>query len=150
MIDFNEYLKKGLIKKQRQNFKQISRLIQRAQKDLQSFDRLIDYDPGNAMNLAYNAMLKAGRALLFSFGYLPDDGQMHKTVVEIVSKILGSEYIIETKEFERYRRKRHVFIYEAEECTETEARNARQVAMKLIERVRQIIQDQNPQFHLDF
>ena len=125
MIDFSDYLKRGLIKKQRPNFKQISKLILRAEKDLQSFDRLINGDPGNAMNLAYNAMLKAGRALLYSFGYLPADGQMHKTVVDLVAKILGKDYQIETKQFERYRKKRHVFIYEAEDCTESEAKKAK-------------------------
>jgi len=150
MIDLSDYLKRGLIKKQQPNFKQISRLILRAEKDLQSFDRLINSDPGNAMNLAYNAMLKAGRALLYSFGYLPADGQMHKTVVDIVAKILGEEYQIETKQFERYRKKRHVFIYEAEDCTESEAEKAKETAAKLIKRVKEKIKEQNPQGEFDF
>ena len=150
MIDFSDYLKRGLIKKQRPNFKQISKLILRAEKDLQSFDRLINGDPGNAMNLAYNAMLKAGRALLYSFGYLPADGQMHKTVVDLVAKILGKDYQIETKQFERYRKKRHVFIYEAEDCTESEANKAKETAAKLIKRVKKKIKEQNPQGQFDF
>ncbi|NOZ60403.1 MAG: HEPN domain-containing protein [Calditrichaeota bacterium] len=149
-MDLSDYLKRGLIKKQQPNFKQISRLILRAEKDLQSFDRLINSDPGNAMNLAYNAMLKAGRALLYSFGYLPADGQMHKTVVDIVAKILGEEYQIETKQFERYRKKRHVFIYEAEDCTESEAEKAKETAAKLIKRVKEKIKEQNPQGEFDF
>lgn len=150
MNDFEEFLKKGLIKKQHPHFEQISRLILRAEKDLQSFDRLISDDAGNAMNLAYNAMLKAGRALLYSFGYLPTDGQMHKTVVDIVASVLGDEYVIETQQFERFRRRRHVFIYEAEECTQTEAENAKKVAVRLIEKVKQVIKDQNPQIQFDF
>jgi uncharacterized protein (UPF0332 family) len=150
MINFDEYLRKGFIKKQRPNFQQISRLILRAEKDLQSFDRLIDSDPGNAMNLAYNAMLKAGRALLYSFGYLPADGQMHKTIVDIVAKVLGDEYKIETQLFERYRKKRHVFIYEAEECTVTEAQKARETAQKLINSVKEKIREQNPQEQFEF
>ncbi len=37
-------------------------------------------------------MLKAGRALLLLEGYVPDDGAQHKTVVDVVSAVLGKEY----------------------------------------------------------
>ena len=150
MTDFSDFLKKGFVKKQQPNFNQISKLILQAEKDLTSFERLIDYDAGNAMNLTYNAMLKAGRALLYAYGYLPADGQMHKTVVESVAKILGKDFTIETKLFERYRKKRHVFIYEAEDCTRTESEKAKETAKKLIKKIKEKIIEQNPQGQFDF
>jgi hypothetical protein len=39
MIDFDPYLKKGLIKKQNTNFSQIERQVFRAEKDLITFSR---------------------------------------------------------------------------------------------------------------
>jgi hypothetical protein len=65
-INFNEYLNSGFIKKQNPNFFQIQKQIKRAEKDLKTFNLVIDEDPEWASAIAYTAMLRAGRALLFS------------------------------------------------------------------------------------
>lgn len=72
---FETYLKKGLLKRQGVNFKQIDKQIIRAKKDLITAEAVLaSKDAEWAAMIAYHAMLRAGRALLFSRGYLPADG----------------------------------------------------------------------------
>lgn len=80
MMNWAKYLNKGLIKEQKSNFKQLGKQIIRAEKDLSTFSLVIDADPEWASTIAYQAMLRAGRALLYSFGFLPADGQPYKLV----------------------------------------------------------------------
>ena len=49
---------------------------------------------------------------MFSFGYLPADGQQHKTVIEITGGLLGKEYGLVVKYFDRMRRSRNAFFYD--------------------------------------
>jgi uncharacterized protein (UPF0332 family) len=150
MIDVGEYLRKGLIKKQHPNFKQIAAQIKRAIKDLTTYKLVVGNDPEWAASIAYQAMLRAGRALLFSFGYLPADGQQHKTVVEITGLILGKEYETVVLLFERFRRKRNQFFYDSVDTSnETEAKKSAETAQKLIEAIQKQIKMLNPQIEFD-
>lgn len=104
-MSFDAYLKKGLLKQQRVNFDQIEKQIIRAKKDLRTAQRVLDDDPEWGATIAYHAMLRAGRSLLFSKGYLPADGGQHKTVVELTHELLGKDYTILVEKFEKMRRR---------------------------------------------
>ncbi|MFH0948366.1 MAG: HEPN domain-containing protein [Elusimicrobiota bacterium] len=146
MIKFQEYLNKGLLKTQNPNFKQIEKQIVRAEKDLCTFNLVIDNDPEWASTMVYQAMLRAGRSLLFSYGFLPADGQQHKTVIEITGKILGQKFGLLIKQFDRLRKKRNVFFYDSEDTHNfTEAKNAIVTARELINEVKRKINAFNPQ-----
>lgn len=78
-------------------------------------------------------MLRAGRALLFSRGYLPAGEGQHRTVVESTHRILAKDYAPLVERFERMRRKRNIFFYESDPFgTLTEAENALKAASELI------------------
>ena len=81
-MPFESYLKIGLLKHQKANFKQIEKQIERARKDLETAEDILQKDPEWGATIAYHAMLRAGRAYIFSKNYLPADGAQHKTVVE--------------------------------------------------------------------
>jgi uncharacterized protein (UPF0332 family) len=150
MIDFSGYLRNGLIKKQQPNFIQIAAQINRAIKDLATYKLVAGKDPEWAASIAYQAMLRTGRALLFSFGYLPADGQQHKTVVEITGLILGKEYETVVLQFERFRRKRNQFFYDSvDTANETEAKKSAETARSLIEAIKKQIKTLNPQIEFD-
>jgi uncharacterized protein (UPF0332 family) len=150
-MNFNPYLQKGLLKKQPANFKQIHTQLTRAQKDLSTFLLVLDRDPEWAATIAYQAMLRAGRALLFAHGYLPADGQQHKTVVEITGLILGQEYNSVTMQFEKFRKKRNIFFYDSYDSANIgEARNALETARKLITAIKDLISSLDPQQKSDF
>jgi len=102
-----------------------------------------------AYALAYQAMLHAGRALLFSQGYRPSAYQAHKTVVECTRKALGKEYKILIIKFDKMRKKRHQLIYEAViEISTTETKSAIKSAHELVKKIEREIQRKNPQKRL--
>jgi len=150
MMNWAKYLNKGLIKEQKSNFKQIGKQIIRAEKDLSTFSLVIDADPEWASTIAYQAMLRAGRALLYSFGFLPADGQQHKTVVKITGEILGDKYTTTVKKFDKYRKKRNNFFYDSEDAHNfTEAKIALKIAKELLKEIKKRIKSFNPQMMFD-
>jgi uncharacterized protein (UPF0332 family) len=151
MIEWQKYLSKDLLKRQSPNFGQIGKQILRAGKDLQTFYLVVDEDPEWASTIAYQAMLRMGRALLFSHGYLPTNRQQHKTVVGITGNILGPEFNIIAKQFNRLRKKRNVFFYDSEDAHNlTEAKKAIEVAKELFVEIKKKIKSANPQQEFEF
>ncbi|MDD5568258.1 MAG: hypothetical protein PHY88_03540 [Candidatus Omnitrophica bacterium] len=65
-----EYLAKGLLRKQKSSFGAVEKLILRSEKDLRTAKANLKIDEGIAYTVAYLAMLRAGRALccLRNFG----------------------------------------------------------------------------------
>ena len=148
-MPFEAYLKKGLLKAQSVNFKQIEKQIIRAEKDLKTAAKVLNDDPEWGATIAYHAMLRVGRALLFSKGFLPSDGAQHKTVVELTHELLGKDYSLLVNKFEKMRRRRNVFFYESDPFgTETEAENALKTASDLIRIIEELIRKENPQLRL--
>ncbi len=62
---FESYLKKGLLKSQHVNFKQIEKQIARARKDLETAQSVLAKDPEWAATIAYHAWLSGARHHLF-------------------------------------------------------------------------------------
>ncbi len=140
MSYFNGYIRSGLIKKLEPDSRQIEQQLARAEKDLRVIDMIVKEDPEWAATVAYQAMLRAARALLFAHGYLPADGQQHKTAVSLTAQILGATSSALTSEFERLRRKRNVFFYDSEETmSASEARRAAHAARDLLGAIRTAI-----------
>jgi len=65
---------RGFIAKEEIGFDQIIKHINRASQDLKVSDANLKIDNEAAYNYAYLAMLRTGRALIFSFGYRPING----------------------------------------------------------------------------
>jgi uncharacterized protein (UPF0332 family) len=150
-MPFEAYLKKGLLKRQRIDFRQIEKQIVRAKKDLDTARMLLAKDSEWAATIAYQAMLRTGRALLFSSGYLPADGGQHRTVVELTHQLLGKNYAVLVERFEKMRRKRNTFFYESDPFgTLTEAESALKAAPQLAGVIQGMIQKENPQIHFSF
>ena len=110
---FQRYLERGYLKKQNPNFAQISKQLKRAYKDLKTAKRTLEYDPEWAATIAYQAMLRAGRSVLFAHGYLPADGAQHRTVVELTGKILNPKFANLVRQFEKLREKRNLFFFDS-------------------------------------
>ena len=146
---FESYLKKGLLKKQRPNWKQIEGQIRLAEKDLKTAEPVLRIDASWSATMIYQALLRAGRALLMSNGVLPADGRQHKTVVDLTGKILGREFSDSINAFEKMRKKRNQFFYESiQSTTRTEVRNAFKVSKVILQRIKEALQDENPQLKL--
>ncbi len=94
-----------------------------------------DYDW--CFSIAYNAMLQAGRALMFSMGYRPKGEYRHVAVVEFVKSRLGKSIHADIlAAFGKMRKKRHVAVYEqCQIISEDEALNAMKNAGIFVEEI---------------
>ncbi len=141
--------REGKIRKQRAGLVQVEALLKEALLDLEEAKRISSVAERATYLLAYNGMLKAGRALLLLSGYVPDDGAQHKTVVEMTAAILGAEYGSLTEQFETMRRKRNNLTYEAGTLlSRSEAQRAFSDAIELVKRILAEVKARNPQLDL--
>lgn len=94
-----------------------------------------------SFSIAYNAMLQAGRALMFSEGYRPKGEAGHVSVVEFVKERFGNEFAERILFiFNKIRKKRHVAVYEQVEIiSEAEAKNALRNAREFVKTAKDII-----------
>lgn len=104
----------GSIERISSNPKQISVNLARARRDLVVARANLEIDEAWAHTIAYHAMLRAGRALMFSHGYRPKGKDQHRTVVEFCAAVLGEGFRTLINRFNRMRTKRHQFIYDPE------------------------------------
>ena len=110
---YEKFLKDNLIKKEKPDFKQVAYQLKRAKKDLTTAEANLSIDLTWAFAIAYHAMMRASKALMYSKGYLPTAKMSHKTIVELTKLILGEEYDAIINRFSRMRRRRHDFIYDS-------------------------------------
>jgi len=111
-MSYQEFVKKGLLRKEKIDFNQIGRVIERAYQNLQSAKILVKKGYEEAgFRLAYEAMLLAGRALVFSCNLRPRSVGSHKIVVDFTEKILGNKYKVLVRKFDKMRKKRNYLIY---------------------------------------
>jgi uncharacterized protein (UPF0332 family) len=141
----------GKIRKQKAGFVQIEALLKEAILDLKETEKILHLAERATYLLAYNAMLKAGRALMLLQGYVPDDGAQHKTVVEMTSAILGDQFKDLTEQFETMRRKRNEMTYEAGTLlSRSEAEKAFSDAIAVVKKILSDLKSQNPRMELNF
>ena len=145
-MNYEEFLKDNLIKKQNPDFKQTERQLKRAQKDLKTAESNLSIDLTWTFTIAYHAMIRAGRALMYSKGYLPTTKNSHKTIIEFTKLILGTEFENLLGHFNRMRRRRHEFIYDSvNHITFSEAKSSINTARKLIEKIIALEKKENPE-----
>jgi len=145
-MNYERFLKDKLIKRQTPDFRQINKQLQRALKDLKTSEANLKIDLTWSLAIAYHAMIRAGRALMYSKGYLPTTKRSHKTIIEVTKLLLGHEYYVLVDKFNRLRRKRHDFIYESKNhVTHSEAKSCLETAKNLIERINVLIRKENPE-----
>jgi len=121
--------------------KLVENALRIARRDLKSSARSLkekDYDWSFAMS--YNAMLQAGRALMFSQGVRPKGDRKHAAVIEFVKARFGKEFAERLLfAFDKSRKTRHRVVYEEIGLiSEANAGVALSVAEEFVERAEQI------------
>ena len=145
-MQFEELEEKGLIQKIKINFKQIYNFLLRSKKDLQTSKANLAIDKEWSYAIAYHAMLRAGRALMMSFGYRPRGKDQHVTVVRFTTVVFGDKFKDLIRNFDRMRRKRHDFIYEPDRpIPRQEAEQSIKDAEALVELIWLVVEEKNPQ-----
>ena len=135
MID--DLKRQGLIKILPVDQKKIEDARTLALRDVTTARSLLDSNKDWAYNIAYNAVLQAGRALMFSKGYRPDGANQHISVVKFAELFLDEHDSII---FDRMRRKRNSSVYDAAgSITEGEAVFAVKQAEQLVKKIFAVI-----------
>jgi uncharacterized protein (UPF0332 family) len=147
----DDLLRQGKLKELKVAFVQIEELLQESMIDLQEASKIQDIAQRATYIMAYNAMLKAGRAILLLKGYTPSDGAQHKTVVIMTSHLLAPNFKSIVAHFEKMRVKRNQMTYEAHTLVSLiESKNAFNEAIELVQGIIQAVKKENPQMELDF
>lgn len=145
-MSYERFIRDKLAKKIRPDFKQIDMQIRRARKDLRTAEKIMVSDRTWAFTIIYHAMIRAGKALMYAYGYLPTALGSHKTVVEFAGACLGDTGDDLFRRFNRMRRRRHDFIYDAlNNITESEVKSSISAAKTFIDMVVQLITQMRPQ-----
>lgn len=144
-MSYAELNQKGKLKAYQAKPQEIEGLLQIAQRDLIAAERNLPEDADWSFTMAYNAVLQAARALMFSRGYRPRGTDQHRTVVRFTELTLEPEYEQQVALFDQMRRKRHRLIYEAIGLvSRQEAEQALAFAKTLVEEIKLLITDQLP------
>jgi len=120
----------------------ITNAIQLSERDLKTAENIFndgDYDWSFA--ISYNAMLQAGRALMFSEGFRPKGQYKHVSVVEFVKIKFGDKFADKLLfMFNKIRKKRHTAVYEQVNIiSNEEAENAFMTAKEFVAKVNELL-----------
>lgn len=120
----------------------IENAIMLAQRDLRTAENIFndgDYDWSFA--ISYNAMLQAGRALMFSRGFRPKGEYKHVSVVEFMKEKFDAEFAGNLIfMFNKIRKKRHTAVYEQVNIiSRDEAKTALSTAKEFVAKVNQLL-----------
>jgi len=119
---YDDLLRSGRIRKEKVSEAEIRRALERSERDLTTAQKLMGEDRDWGFAVAYNAVLQASRAYMFSQGYRPASAQAHKNTFAFMLEALGREHEDLITYFDRMRVKRNQAIYDiAGLITTTEA-----------------------------
>lgn len=151
-MNFDDLVKKESLKKVSQiDWQMVSRLIERAKKDLKTAKKNLNDDEPTALDLVYKSMFHAANALIQSQGYRPGRVRQHIGVIEAVERTLGIETQLVIRKFDRLRQKRNEFEYQGlYRGTKTEIINGFHDAGILIAKIEKYIRTKNPQKKFKF
>ncbi len=99
---------------------------------------------GWAHNAAYNSMLQAGRALMFSKGYRPRSQEHYTAVISFVKAIYTNKFDANILQaFEKARRRRNESLYDrAGSISETQGRNLVEYAERFVGKTLELLSTQ--------
>jgi uncharacterized protein (UPF0332 family) len=134
---YDELLRTKRIRAEKVSSTEINRALERAGRDLKTAEKILVDDPDWGFAVAYNAVLQASRAYMFSQGYRPVTAHGHKNTFAFMALAMGEEYEDLIAYFDRMRKKRNQAIYDISGMiTETEARNLFKKAKNFVSMIR--------------
>lgn len=129
--------KEGYIRRLPVDKKKVEDALNLAKRDIKVAKAILRENDDWAFSIAYNAILQAIRALMFSKGYRPSGRNQHISAVRFAELFLRREEVIV---LDRMRRKRHATVYDtAGTISEKEADNAVERAGNLVQEIERIL-----------
>jgi len=146
---YEELRERGLVEEIRPNFRQVSKLLARATKDMATARANITIDKEWAYIIAYQAMVRAVKAVMMAEGWRVKGREQARTFVTLMGELLGEEGRTLVNGFDRMRRRRQDLMEEPQTpIPRHEVEGALRDAQVLIERLMELAREQNPQLAL--
>ena len=143
-MSLEELLRSRAIRRIKPNHRLAAGSITRAMRDIDTARTLIANSKFDwSLAVSYNAMLAAGRALMFERGYRPSSTEGHAAVVKFLHAALGTEARDRTTMImSGMRKKRHRIVYEEMDIvSEDEAEQAVKWAEEFVKRISKVIHE---------
>jgi len=132
-MKFKNLQDNGLIEPYEVNHDEIEHVLNSSKQDIETAKHLLGYDVCWAYNIAYNALLQAGIAIMYSKGFRPAGEAKHVAVVLFLRKLLGRQHDKQIDTFNMMRKKRHKAVYGMlRNITEHEAKEAVRFASRFV------------------
>jgi uncharacterized protein (UPF0332 family) len=141
-MNLSDLLSKGLVEKFQSDPEQIKNEMNIAKSDISSAKRMLEIGEwGWAHNAAYNAMLQAGRALMFAKGYRPKSQEHHVAVVSFIEAVFAAKFPSEVLQaFAKARLRRSESMYDrAGSISESQGKNLVEKADTFVSKAREIL-----------
>ncbi len=143
-VNLSDLLKQDRVEKFESDPDQIKNEIDNANTKLRSAKNVLGIKEwGLAYVSAYNAMLHAGRALMFSKGYKTKGSDHHATVVLFVQAVFSAKFSSDNDvldSFDKARKLRHEFTYDnADLVSPIQAKNLVENAEAFVNKVKEIL-----------
>ncbi len=119
-MSIDKLLKEGKLHQFKATQDEIEKPLEIAERDLAVAEKIFEEDLDWSFSIAYNAILQACRAYMFSLGYRPASSEMHKTVFEFMEVMSEDPHKEMIAYFDRARRKRHRTLYDEVGLVSTE------------------------------
>ncbi len=146
-MTWKKLLEDNSLQEKKISFKEVESVLNKAHKSIQAAEILVKKDiDESAFKEAYDAMILAGRALIFSLGHKPRTVGSHTITIKFCELYLRKEFKTLVERFKKMKQKRNYLIYGTGlVISETEAKNAIKTAKEFIKEIKEIIQKNNPQ-----
>lgn len=112
MTDYLELEKNRRIRPGKFSDKQISDCLALSKRDLKVSKKMLKENKDWAFNIAYNSMLQAARALMYSKGFRSSGIGQHATIIEFAGLSLDKKYSEIIEIMDTMRRKRNTAVYD--------------------------------------
>lgn len=131
-MNFKDLIDKRLIEKYDVPQEEINSIVESSHSDLKTAKELLRSDICWAFNIAYNAVLETGIALMYVYGFRPIGEAKHVSVILFLRKVLGNKFKDDLDRFNQMRRKRNKAVYGiVRNITEYEAKDSVNFASNL-------------------
>ena len=123
------------------------KLLEKSYKCLKAADLLLKEEVEESVfKETYDAMILAGRALMFSLGFKPRTVGSHTITIDFCELYLGKDFGMLVVKFKKMKQKRNYLIYGIGlVVSKTEAENALKTAKEFVEKISEFIRKKNPQ-----
>jgi uncharacterized protein (UPF0332 family) len=149
-MPWKQLLEENKLQKKRVSSREVQKVLDKAHKCTKAAKLLLEKDVDESVfKEAYDSMILAGRALMFSLGLKPRTVGSHTITIDFCSEYLGSDFRLLIQKFKRMKRKRNYLIYGIGlVISKTEAENALKTAGEFVDKITKLIQKNNPQQEL--